>query len=61
MLLQSTTKHENGIESRVGQSRVTQVEVVASAPSLKGKLTGETWSHHHVSHSTEQHAEEVLC
>src|SRR5436190_21753475 len=33
----------------------------SSAPSLKGKLTGETWSHHQMSLSQEKHAEECLC
>jgi len=31
-----------------------------SAPSLKAKLTGDTWSHHQVSRSPEQHADTVL-
>jgi len=33
----------------------------SSAPSLKRKLTGDTWSHHQMSLSLEKHAEEVLC
>src|SRR5258708_7664698 len=44
-----------------GASQNKQVETIASAPSLKAKLTGDTWSHHQVSRSPEQHAEEILC
>jgi hypothetical protein len=32
-------------------SQNTQVQTIASAPSLKAKLTGDTWSHHQVSRS----------
>ncbi len=33
----------------------------SSAPSLRRKLTGDTWSYHQMSLSQEKHAEEFLC
>jgi hypothetical protein len=57
----SSTCPQKRIESEREPGQVTQVEQLASAPSLKRKLTGEIWSHHQMSRSDEQHAEEVLC
>ncbi len=76
MPLRGTTKHENDLGPN-GQTPVAlQAKKTytagraesghtgrkhCSAPSLKKKLTGDTWSHHQMSLSQEKHVEEFLC